>query len=145
VYSGDRDRRRSELPLTGRVDRLGGIGASLADLVSIGLRLPEVEWRRLNEGPGRAVAKLRARGHSARRRAGDDRQRLRRLIAIVDRFWPGEPNCYRRALLEMSLDAGAAEEQLHLGLKVPGGPRSGHAWLGTSAALPVAYDVQVDI
>jgi hypothetical protein len=127
---------------------LGGIGAGLADLadlVTIGLRLPEVEWRRLNEGPAPAVANLRARGHRARRRTADARQRLRRLIAIVDRFLPGEPNCYRRALLEMSLDAGAAEEPLQMGLKVPGGPRSGHAWLGTSSTSPAAYDVQVDI
>jgi hypothetical protein len=124
---------------------VGGIGASLADLIAIGLRLPEVEWRRLNEGPGPAVAKLRARGRKGPRRSSDERRELRRLISIVDRFLPGEPNCYRRALLEMSVDAGAAEEELHLGLKVPGGPRSGHAWLGPSGALPAAYDVQVDI
>ena len=127
------------------MSRLAAIGARLADLVAIGLRLPEVEWRRVKEGPAAAVPKLRARGSAAPRRTPEDRAQLRRLIALVDRFFPGEPNCYRRALLEMSLDAGAAEEPLHLGLKVPGGPRSGHAWLGTSGALPGAYDVQVDI
>lgn len=123
-----------------------GLGVTLAELFTIGLRLPEVEWRRRTEGPAPAVKKLRAHGRGQKRRSADERTRLRRLIAIVDRVLPGEPNCYRRALLEMSLDAGAAEEPLHLGLKVPGGPRSGHAWLGIAGASPSdAYDVQVDI
>jgi hypothetical protein len=68
------------------------------------------------------------------------------VIAVVDRWLPGEPSCYRRVLLEMTLDAGAAEETLHMGLRVPGGPRSGHAWLGGSGeAAGVSYDVQFDM
>jgi hypothetical protein len=69
------------------------------------------------------------------------------MIALVDRVLPGEPNCLRRALLEIALDAGAAEEPLHLGLKVPGGPRSGHAWLASwpDAANASAYDAVLEV
>ena len=74
-----------------------------------------------------------------------NRARLQRVIAAIDARLPGDPSCYRRALLEICLDAGAAEEPLHMGLKVPGGHRTGHAWLGGSPAPVGAYDVQVDI
>jgi len=90
------------------------------------------------------VAAARARGRIAMRRSADGRRDLRAAIDLVDRLLPGDPNCYRRALLEIGLDAGAAEEPLHLGLRVPGGPRSGHAWLGSGDPRGT-YDVQVDI
>jgi len=120
-----------------------------ADLVRVLGVLPAVEWGRRREGPGPLVERLRSRGRRARRRAPDAHEDLRRIIRVVDRCLPGEPSCYRRALLEMSLDAGAAEAPLRLGLRVPGGPRSGHAWLG-DAGHPVEepggpYDVQLDM
>ncbi len=44
----------------------------------------------------------------------------------MDALFPGGPNCYRRALLESSLDRGAAEEKIHFALDVG---KTGHAWL----------------
>jgi hypothetical protein len=120
----------------------------LAELVRVARMLPAVERGRRAEGPEPLVERLRARGRGQARRGPDARADLRRVIAAVDRCLPGEPSCYRRALLEMGLDAGAAGEPLRMGLRVPGGPRSGHAWLGGGAGDPDAggpYDVQLDM
>jgi hypothetical protein len=87
----------------------------------------------------------RTRGRSCAQRNGHDRKLLQRVIGAVDARLPGLPNCYRRALLEMALDAGAAEEPLHLGLRVPGGHRSGHAWLGGTSDQSVPFDVTFDV
>jgi hypothetical protein len=114
------------------------------EAVRTALVLPQVELGRHLEGPKTLVDRLRARGRLAARRGPEERARLQRVIALCDRILPGEPSCYRRALLEIRLDAGAAEEELHMGLRVPGGPRSGHAWLG-SAAPAERYDVQLDM
>jgi hypothetical protein len=116
----------------------------LFEAVRAGLALPQVEWGRHAEGPRSLVGKLRGRGRREPRRGPEARARLQRAIALWDRVLPGQPSCYRRALLEIRLDAGAAEEQLHLGLRVPGGPRSGHAWLGADAPSET-YDVQLDM
>jgi hypothetical protein len=77
-------------------------------------------------------------------RAPEQRNTLRRVIRQIDARVPGGPNCYRRALLEMRLDAVAAREPLHLGLRAHGGPNSGHAWLGqpVSAEDSAHYDAQ---
>jgi hypothetical protein len=114
------------------------------EAIRTALAVPQVELGRRSEGPKSLVTRLRAQGRLAARRHAEDRIRLQRAIALVDRLLPGEPSCYRRALLEIRLDAGAAEEALHLGLRVPGGPRSGHAWLG-SAAPAERYDVLLDM
>ena len=118
----------------------------LAELARVARALPLVEWGRRTRGPEPLVARLRDRGRRASRRSPEARADLRRVIAAVDRLLPGQPSCYRRALLEIGLDAGAAEEPLHLGLRVPGGPRSGHAWLGGDPSGPGRdYDVQLDM
>ena len=119
------------------------LGEGLADLARVLLALPVVELARGTEGPACLVPRLRQRGSLRRRRNARGRARLQRLISAIDAGLPGSPSCYRRVLLEIYLDAGAAEEPLHMGLKVPGGPRSGHAWLGGSPAAADAYDVQV--
>src|SRR5262249_35045547 len=67
-----------------------------------------VEHARSRRGPLPLVTALRARGLRARRRDDADRDHLRRVIGVVDRCFPGGGNCYRRALVEMALDAGAA-------------------------------------
>jgi hypothetical protein len=41
----------------------------------------------------------------------------------------GGGNCYRRALLEVSLDRGAAAEPLLLGFDMISEKLAGHAWL----------------
>ena len=78
----------------------------------------------------------------ARRREPIARQRLRRAIRLVDRLivpWQPEGNCYRRALIELALDSGAAAEPLRIGLMATAAPRSGHAWLGAEDG-PRTYD-----
>lgn len=105
--------------------------ASFAHLLLEGLRvflaLPPVEWGRRTQGPEPLLRKLRERAR--RSRSPDERAKLRRIIRFADARMPGGPNCYRRALLETALDAGAAKQRLVFGLKSRGAPGSGHVWL----------------
>lgn len=100
------------------------------DLFDVLLALPVVEWARSRQGPAAILPALRARGARRPWRDETGRNRIRRIIARVDRLFPSGPNCYRRALLEIAVDPEAAKEPLHLGLDRGGQPRSGHAWLG---------------
>jgi hypothetical protein len=70
------------------------------------------------------------------------RTKLQRLIRFVDRLFPSGPNCYRRALIEIAMDAGAAAEPLHMGLQAEGGLNSGHAWLASSSDPSRSYDAE---
>jgi hypothetical protein len=83
----------------------------------------EVERRRLSDGPEAIVRDYRARGAREKKRGPIGRARLRRAIGWIDAFFPGGPNCFRRTLLELALDAGAARERLVFGLDVG---RTGH-------------------
>jgi hypothetical protein len=76
------------------------------------------ESARLREPPERAVAAMRGLGHACRTRGPIGRARLRRAIGWVDALSPRGPNCFRRVLLELALDAGAAGETLVFGLDV---------------------------
>lgn len=78
----------------------------------------EAERRRTHEPPQGAVAAMRARGTRARARGPIGRARLRRAIGWVDAAFPAGPNCFRRTLVEVALDAGAASETLVFGLDV---------------------------
>lgn len=82
--------------------------------------LARAEEARLGPSPERAVTSMRARGEQAVRREPRARARLRRAIAWVDAIHPRGPNCYRRTLLELALDGGAAREPLVFGLDVGG-------------------------
>ena len=86
---------------------------------------------RAEVGPRRAVELARRLGERARCRNERERAVLRRLIAIIDRRWKTGPNCYRRVLLEVAMDRGAAAELVQLGFQRSGEPGSGHAWLGS--------------
>jgi hypothetical protein len=88
--------------------------------------LGDVERSRTTSTPRDAVTCARRRGRAALRRGPAARAALKRLIVSVDAAFPSGPNCYRRALLESSLDRGAAEEKIHFALDVG---RTGHAWL----------------
>ena len=101
----------------------------LLALVRSLLALPRIEADRRDLSLHDAVAKARRRATGRSVRTAQARAALRRAIGIVDRLAPGGPNCVRRSLLEMSLDAGAASERLLAGFKSGGGPKSGHAWL----------------
>jgi hypothetical protein len=114
--------------------------AGLADLLHVLVLSPAVERARTREGLQPLLKRLRARGSSSRRRDPQARSRLRRAIGLVDRLFPGGPNCYRRVLLEIALDAGAAEEPVRLGFRAGGGARTGHACLESDPTSLESYD-----
>lgn len=101
-----------------------------------------VNRARVERGPLYLVGELRARGATRLTRDDSERQRLRRLIAFVDRCFPSGENCYRRALVEIAMDGRAASEALHLGLRAHGGKDSGHAWLGVAKDRKTSYDAE---
>ena len=122
------------------------LSGRLVDLGRLLLVLPRVEWERRFRGPTSFIPNLRRRARYSPERSHAEREVLRRMIAALDARLPGGGNCYRRALLEMSLDAGAARERLHLGLRAHGGPGSGHAWLASwpDAADASSYDAVLE-
>ena len=108
------------------------------ELVRVARVAREAERLRMNVGPAEAVATERARGRTGRRRSPRGRRRLRRAIMMVDARWTGGGNCFRRVLIELALDAGAARERLVFGLDIG---RTGHvAFEGTEdASFDVAF------
>jgi hypothetical protein len=112
-----------------------------SDLLRVLALLPAVESGRRSSGFRDLVSRFRARGASLPPRSSAERQRLRRIIRVVDRFMPDRGNCYRRVLLEMALDPQAASEELRIGLREHGGPRSGHIWLANRDAAS-SYDAE---
>jgi hypothetical protein len=107
--------------------------------------LPTLEAARCWQGPRPLLEKLRGRVHRLPCRDPKARMRLRRAIAWVDGHIPGGGNCYRRTLLEMALDRGAACEPLWLGLNVRDERPSGHAWLGTDGEAQHPYEVMIRV
>lgn len=106
------------------------------ELVRALREIRRAERLRSTRGPAEAVSLQRARGRLRKRRA--DRRVLRRAITSVDARFPGGPNCFRRVLTELALDAGAAEDRLVFGLDVG---KTGHvAFEGTEdATFDVAF------
>lgn len=90
--------------------------------------------------PERAIEHMRARGSREIARGPIGRARLRRAIGWVDALVPGGENCYRRVLLELALDAGAARETVVLGLDVG---RTGHIAFEGREDMP--FDVAFEI
>jgi len=107
--------------------------------------VPGVEFGRITEGPAPLVRRLRSEGRGRRQRTPVERSRLQRVIRCIDACLPDRGNCYRRSLLEVALDRGAAEEPFFMGLSAGGGAKSGHAWLGSSANLDRRYDAIIAI
>jgi len=91
-----------------------------------------VERARTTLGPAAALTLVRRRGAARQRRDAEGRGRLARAIRVLDRFMPPGANCYRRVLLELALDAGAAREPVSMGFRSLRGRISGHAWLGAA-------------
>lgn len=98
------------------------------------------ERLRRNETPERAIAVMRARGQRMKKRGPVGRVRLRRAVGWVDAVFPGGPNCFRRVLVELGLDAGAAGEVIVFGLDVG---RTGHVSFKGSEdrAFDVAFEI----
>jgi hypothetical protein len=107
------------------------LAALLLEAGRVLVALPAVERERLRLGTAPAVSRARSRGLRAAEREPTARARLRRAIAAVDARLPRGANCFRRALLEMSLDCGAARERLYLHLSASGLAGSGHARLSS--------------
>lgn len=105
---------------------------------------PRVEWSRRRLGPLGAAQKMRSKGTKIPARGTAERAWLQRAVHTVDRIFPGGPNCYRRALLEMALDSGAASEPLMMGFRIGGGPGSGHAWLASHPPA-ATYDAVISV
>jgi hypothetical protein len=77
-----------------------------------------IDERRTKDTPQRILDELRRRGATSKERGPIGRARLRRAIGWVDAMLPGGASCYRRVLLELALDAGAARETVVFGLDV---------------------------
>jgi len=118
---------------------------TLRDLWEVISIAPRVERDRRRLGPGRLLPQVRRRGLSRRVRTDVERTRLRTVIRQVDRLFPAGPNCYRRALLEIAVDARAAAEPLHMGITLGDRAARGHAWLESSSDRGSGYDVELRV
>lgn len=98
--------------------RLLALSRLVTELARVTRVAREAERLRMNVGPAEAVARQRAKGRRKRRRDAPTRQELRTAVNWLDAKWPGGGNCFRRVLIELALDAGAAEERLVFGLDV---------------------------
>ncbi len=99
-------------------------GSFAREVIRAARLVRRAERLRLGTPPEQAVRAMRRRGANARRRGPIARARLRRAIGWIDAFYPSKgPNCFRRVLLEVGLDSGAAAETLVFGLDVG---RTGH-------------------
>jgi hypothetical protein len=118
----------------------------VVEVTRVLLRLPRIEELRRTLGPAGAMARARSLGVTCDERDTSGRASLRRAIRFVDRTRFGSSsNCFRRALVEVSLDRGAAREPLMMGFRHGGGDRSGHAWLGSEAEPSERYDAVIAI
>jgi hypothetical protein len=119
----------------------GRVAVEAARVVSV---IPRAENIRMTLGPEPAAAEMRRIGRIERARSARELAQLERIIRVVERFFFVDPNCYRRALVELALDSGAASKPLMLGFRSAGGPGSGHAWLGP-ATTQDRYDAVVSV
>jgi hypothetical protein len=101
---------------------------------------PTAELLRRRASPEAAIARMRARGRDAEARGPLGRARLRDAIGWVDAALPGGGNCYRRTLIELGLDGGAAGEALVFGLDVG---KTGH--VAFKHREPMAFDVVFEV
>jgi hypothetical protein len=120
-----------------RVLRAGG--GLARDAARVATTLREVERARWVEGPAALIERLRARGLTNAPRSPEARRRLFRVIHHMDRVMKGGPNCYRRSLARVALDAESAREPFVLGLNRTDASARGHAWVGDSTE---GFDVE---
>jgi hypothetical protein len=117
--------------------------AMIGELGRILLVLPGVEAGRRRRGPKPLLGSLRRKGSRGPLRTPPARARLQRAIEWVDQRFPGGPNCYRRALLEIALDRAAATEPFRMGFRLRDGSEPGHAWLGDRGGRAEDYDAVI--
>lgn len=90
----------------------------VTELRRVAQRVREVDQGRKTQSPREILAAMRARGIDMAQRGPVGRARLRRAVGWIDAVLPGTASCYRRILLEVALDAGAARETVVFGLDV---------------------------
>jgi hypothetical protein len=124
---------------TDGADGVGRLQFYLWDILGAALVAPRIEFLRRNKSLHMAADLARRSALRSPIRTISQRSSLRRAIARVDSLFPGGPNCFRRSLMEISLDRGAAREKLLAGFQKGGGLGSGHAWL-ESHDVEKSYD-----
>jgi SAM-dependent methyltransferase len=112
------------------------------EMARVAMKFPLVDRVRRELGPKDAASAARRLGADAPQRDALGRAQLRKAIALCDRAVPRGGGCYRRVLLEVALDAGAAKETIRLGLHK--NERRGHAWLDRVAPAD-AYDLTTSL
>ncbi len=117
-------------------------GNVFADLLQVAAVALSIERRRSSTPPRKLIASVRARGARCAARDEAGRAHLKRAIRFIDRCFPRGPNCFRRVLIEIALDAAAAQEPLHFGLQADGTPNSGHIWLASAPDGNGRYDAE---
>jgi hypothetical protein len=122
------------------VTRLFELPATLAEVCNVLRTLPGVERARRAQGPRPVLDAIRRQARHAPRRGVVARRCLRRAIRWVDGCMIGGGNCYRRALLEIALDRGAAQAPLALGFARQDDRLTGHAWIAGHDAGAGRYD-----
>jgi hypothetical protein len=127
-------------------DRLIRLVRMVGELARVATRFSRIESVRRRVGPDAAMTVARRLGEACPERSAAGRKGLRAAIRVVDRVVIGsEPNCFRRALIEVSLDRGAAKEPLMMGFRQGGGPKSGHARLVSETHSSSQYDAVISI
>jgi Transglutaminase-like superfamily len=121
-----------------------GVVALGGELVIVLAFLFPVERLRSSTGPQAAIATARRMGQRWGARGPARRALLRKAIRWSDRRLFAESNCYRRVLLEIALDRGAATEKVMMGFREGGGTGSGHAWLESDPPV-MTYDAIVSV
>lgn len=114
--------------------------ATLAEVCNVLRALPRLEQARHAHGPRPVLELVRRQARRAPRRGEASRRCLRRAIRWVDACMADGGNCYRRALLEIALDRGAARAPLALGFARQGDRLTGHAWVEGEDPGPGRYD-----
>lgn len=112
----------------------------LGEIAAVLAVVRTAERARLAASPREAVAAMRARGQAMPTRDLRGRAHLRSAIGWVDALFPSGPNCYRRTLVELALDRGAAGETIVFGLDVG---RTGH--VAFKDREPFAFDVVFEV
>jgi hypothetical protein len=122
------------------VNRGVELAVTLVEVARVLASLGRVEAARRSLGPRPLLDRLRRGARRTPERDATGRRCLRRAIRWVDSCLPGGGNCYRRALLEMALDRGAAREPLAMGMSAQGERVSGHAWLSDADRGATPYE-----
>jgi hypothetical protein len=120
--------------------RVVELAATLGEAIQVLALASRVEAYLRTKGFADVLAYFRWRARLAPQRKPIQRKRLRRAIGWIDARMPGGGNCYRRVLLEIALDGGAARESVLVGFHIQTNQVTGHVWLLSEQAESGSYD-----